>query len=340
MFLIPVFALFYPGNNSRSVQTALWTLAGVFYTLIIGLRVEVGGDWLNYLAMLSIAKFPGELYLITSDPGYAFLNRLIALVDGNIYMVNLVCGSIFMSGLILFCRRQPLPWLGLLIAVPYMIIVLGMGYTRQGVAFGLELLALNALMDRRTLHFLLLIFFAGLFHKSAVLLAPLAALSSANGNRLWTFLWVGITSLVFAILLLGEFQHLLWQNYVSSKKSSEGGAIRVALTAIPATLLLLYHKKFFNHKEDARVWIWMSILTLVCLPLVTIASTAVDRIALYLMPLQIFVFTRLPLLFANPLLRSACALAIVCFYALVLFVWLNFANHASSWVPYKFAFFQ
>ena len=36
-----------------------------------------------------------------------------------------------------FVRRQPMPWLGLLVAIPYLVIVVGMGYSRQAIALGL-----------------------------------------------------------------------------------------------------------------------------------------------------------------------------------------------------------
>ncbi len=46
-----------------------------------------------------------------------------------------------MSGLVQFCRKQPLPWLALAVAAPFIIIVVGMGYTRQSVALGFILLS-------------------------------------------------------------------------------------------------------------------------------------------------------------------------------------------------------
>jgi hypothetical protein len=53
-----------------------------------------------------------------------------------------------------FCRTQPRPWLALTLAFPYLVVVVAMGYTRQGVAIGLEMLALLALERDRLLPFL------------------------------------------------------------------------------------------------------------------------------------------------------------------------------------------
>jgi hypothetical protein len=49
--------------------------------------------------------------------------------------------------------------------------------------------------------------------------------------------------------------------------------------------------------------------------------------------LQIAVLSRVPLMFRAQLPGKA---AVVAYLALVQFVWLNFAQHARYWVPYKF----
>jgi hypothetical protein len=81
----------------------------------------------------------------------------------------------------------------------------------------------------------------------------------------------------------------------------------------------------------------MAVFALACVPMVAVSSTAVDRVALYLIPLQLFVFSRLPRLATTTKVRTPLVLGIVAFYAAVQFVWLNFATHAQYWVPYQFA---
>jgi hypothetical protein len=66
------------------------------------------------------------------------------------------------------------------------------------------------------------------------------------------------------------------------------------------------------------------------------ASTAVDRVALYFIPIQLFVFSRLPRLAPSSTGRTALVLAIVAYYGAVELVWLKFATHAQYWLPYQF----
>ena len=66
------------------------------------------------------------------------------------------------------------------------------------------------------------------------------------------------------------------------------------------------------------------------------SSTAVDRMALYLVPLQLFVLSRVPdALGRDPTVRRLLTLGIVAYCGAVEFVWLNFADHAENWVPYR-----
>ena len=161
-----------------------WMLCFSVLTLAIGLRHEVGGDWGSYLGHIDDAM--GNSIENTSasltDISYAYITWFGANVWGGIYIVNLSCAILFVWGLVSFCRLQPRPWLALLTAVPYLITVVAMGYTRQGVAIGIALLGLSALTRGRLVYFLMWIFLAATFHKSVLVLVPLA-IFSRNSNR-------------------------------------------------------------------------------------------------------------------------------------------------------------
>lgn len=336
MFALPALAVLLPWRGTPGVQRMAWAFLGVLFTLMIGLRYQVGGDWDAYLWHYDLTLgVPLSEAIGITDPGYALLNWLSGLVGGQVYLVNLVSGAIVMVGVIGFSRRQPLPWLALLVAVPYLIIVVAMGYSRQGVALGFALLALVALMDGRVRRFVLLVAVGALFHKTALVLLPLALLARSR-NRMWTLVWVGLTGLGLGVAILAEYYESLWQNYVVAQMVSEGGPIRVAMNALPALLLLMFRKKLVPDENERRLWVWIAILSLACIPLIGLASTAVDRVALYLMPLQLYVFSRIHRLFAERLFKSVAVVSVILGYGLVQWVWLNHAVHAFAWLPYQF----
>ncbi|WP_428357797.1 EpsG family protein [Methyloprofundus sp.] len=317
-----------------------WIILGFFMIILIGFREQVGGDWASYIRRFdSISSVTLQKALGIGDPGYAYINWLMASWGWGIYGVNLVCAIIFTSGLIVFCRQQIYPWLAFAVAVPYLIIVVGMGYTRQAVAVGLFFFALAYLERGQFKHYLVFILIATLFHKTAVLMIPFGIFLYGKGIMLRV---VGVI-LVFVGAwygLLAEEQENLWHNYVEVQMESQGAKIRVFMNLVPSLFLLLYWKRWKQSFPNPMLWLWMALASIVCFFMVGFASTAVDRMALYLIPIQVAVFSRLPYLAKKSFSVGAMTTGIVLGYTLVLFVWLNYASHAHYWVPYHNVIFQ
>ena len=337
MFLIAAWGVLVQRRLPPRQAAVVWWCVGGVFALMIGFRHEVGGDWLNYIPhFLNASQMDFSQAAAMADPGHYVLNMWVARAGGSIYIVNLIYGMILMWGTVIFCRRQPWPWLALLVAVPYLLIVVGMGYSRQAVALGLALIGLAALGEHRVRAFVVCIALGALFHKSALLLLPIAALA-ASRNRLLTAGMVALTFLTLYWLLLSEDVDALWTNYVEYQMQSEGALIRVLMNAVPAVLLLKWGRRLEPDPQQRKLWMWIAVLALLCLPLVSLASTAVDRVALYLIPLQLFVFSRVPRLAGdNVRARTLLVLGVLGYYAAVQFVWLNVATHAQYWLPYQF----
>ncbi len=340
MFLMPAWAaIAQPRIRTAPRLGPEWMLAWLALTLLIGYRFQVGGDWVSYADHVRLASGRTLAQVLSgSDPGYALLNWLAWHLGLGIYGVNLVCGGLFGLGLIVFCRQQPRPWLAMTVAMPYLVTVVAMGYSRQGVAIGLAMLGLASLSRKKSLRFVAWVALATLFHKSAFILLPLAIVVSRRG-RWWSAAWVGSTAVLVFALLVEDYADALVRNYVVAERSSEGAAIRVAMNALPAALFLVFGRRLAADEHLRRLWTWMALVMLatVVLLLVSPSSTAVDRMALYLIPIQIFVFARLPDLGGSDRgMTNALVFAGLGFYGLVLAIWLNFATHAFAWLPYRF----
>ena len=309
----------------------LLIISGIF-VVMIGLRHEVGGDWTQYQAMYERAQL-GELseilFISSSDPGYSVLNWISVQADGGVYLVNMLVGLILLTGITMFAFRQPRPELVFVASVPYLIIVIGMGYSRQAAAIGFELIALCYLAENKSVKYVSLILVAALFHKSAVLMLPMAALISRR-NLPWRLVWVGATGALAAYFILGDRGDVLWQNYVTTEKESGGTLIRVLMNGCAAVVFLIYRNVLTDDEHDRTLYTLMSLVSLASIPLSFLASTATDRVALYLIPLQLFVCGR-----ADRISFRYAGIGTVGFYAAVQFVWLMFATHAFAWLPYQ-----
>lgn len=343
LFLIPAIGAIATGTKfkrnrlGRCRFTPAWAMISFLLVILVGLRHQVGGDWYNYLGHLDDARGVtlGEL-LGQSDPGYRALNWLAVQFGWGIYGVNTVGAIIFTFGLIPFCRSMPRPWLALAVAMPYLVIVVAMGYTRQGIALGLAMLGLLALERRSMRGFAAWTLAGASFHRSAVFLLPVAALA-ATRRRIWSAFWIGIIAVVGYLAFLERDMETLYTNYVVSGYESEGALIRLAMNAAPALLFLKLHGRFGLAPPSVALWRWLSILALAMLGaffIIPASSTALDRLGLYLLPLQLFVFSHLPTALGGNRNRKPWVFAVLGYYAAILGVWLLFANNAYAWRPY------
>lgn len=350
MFLLPALGALATGANhrlrpdgTRLVQIdPVWFFVLVILTFLAGLRFEVGGDWRNYFRYLYAAGTMTFADVTTrEDPGYWALNILSNQYDWGIFGVNTMGAFFFALGVVVFCRSLPRPWLALATAVPYLVIVVGMGYTRQSIAIGLVMIGFVALGRQRYVSFALWVLLAALFHKTAVILIPLAGLTVAK-NRVQIIGLIAVATTFGYFTLLQENVDQLINTYVYANIQSSGVLIRLSMNAVPAVLLLILRRRFVVAPAEYRLWMLVALLSLAMF-LVFFAlnlSTALDRMALYFIPLQLVIFAHIPDMIGRPGgENSAIVATIILYYASVLFVWLNFADHSSYWIPYKMGFF-
>lgn len=326
-----------PDDRSRLAQTRVGLAAGaLLIAMLIGFRYKVGGDWLQYELLFTYVGYAdlGRL-LEVGDSGYQLLNWAVYQGGSDLWLVNLLSGAIFSWGLLRFARTQPDPWLAMVVAIPYLVVVVGMGYTRQALAIGILMAGLASVARNRSiLRFAFYVAAAALFHKTAVVVFPLVALAQPR-NRLTNFLIVVAVSVLLYDFFLKDAMAGFLENYIEAQYSSQGAAIRIVMNLVPAMLLLLFRKRFPFSEQQYLIWRNFSLAAvgLAVLLVVLPSSTAVDRVALYIIPLQIAVLTQLP----GSLMSSGAGKAVIIAYAVaVMFVWLNFAVHAQYWVPYTF----
>lgn len=324
--------------NVRAQGGPLLLFMIVLTTAMIGFRYEVGGDWFTYVQIFETLRYEPLYDILTmSDPGYGLLNWFVASLGAGVWMVNLVCAAIFMWGVARFVSKQPNPWLALLVGVPYLIIVVAMGYTRQAVAIGFILAGLSSPSGRRITRFWIYVAFAVAFHKTAIIVIPLVAISQARNRFLMAGIGIVAVGILYYLFVRSEIDGLM-TNYVEQQYESQGAGIRVAMNLIPAAAFMLFRKRFGLDPDEEKLWRNFALAAFAALILLfaSPSSTVVDRLALYLIPLQLIVFARLPLVFGREGRRNGqLTLAIIAYSALVQFVWLTSADNADYWLPYK-----
>jgi len=216
----------------------------------------------------------------------------------------------------------------------------GMGYSRQGVAIGLEMLALIVLQRDRTLQYIALIALASTFHRTVLILLILPAFSFSGKlrySKLIRFILLAGASYGLYSAYIAPSLDYYFSSYMENEFKAEGAMIRVALCFLPAIIFLWNRRAFRLSTTLLSIWTVLSWITIASAFILFVLSSTmvVDRLSLYLIPLQLFVSSRLPetrLLGISPPLWNQM---LIFLSLLVMLVWLLFANHAYAWIPYR-----
>jgi hypothetical protein len=317
-------------------KPSILLLAGaISVCLAIGLRYRVGADWRTYEFLYSYAGHASFAQLLRiGDPGYQFISWALQRIGAEFWAVNMFCGLLFTWGLYRFVRVQPDPWMACVVAVPYLIVVVAMGYTRQAAAIGVLMAGLAALKQGSSvLRFAIYVAVAALLHKTAVMVLPLVIFAGRRNKLLNAIAGIAGCILLYDLFLANSVETLV-RNYVEAEYSSQGAGVRVAMNFVPAAVFMLFRRRLYFDPDEIGIWHFFSLAALLMpiLLFVVPSSTAIDRLSLYLIPLQLAVLPRVQFLFRGQGFGRAL---IVAYAAAALFTWLTFAAHAKYWVPYQ-----
>lgn len=325
-----------------SIKDRYWSIEWVFIFILlvvfVGFRYKVGADWDVYYKAVEKYSFLGE----ARDFGYDFLVWLAVIFDQEIVLVNVISAIFFSYGLVIFCRNQTLSSLSMLVAFPYIVTVVAMGYTRQSIVLGLFMLGLVQLENGNFWRYIGLIIFAALFHSSAIVLLPLAIVVVER------YLFIKILTLVLFLavtyfFVLDEVVDYVKSTYFDVTFTSPGTMIRFVLLLFPALLFLFNINRLKINEISTsiyviRLWTVVALSTFVMvIPLLILPSyTVIDRILLYWLPLQLFVFGNIPAVYINnKYIYYIIYITIILYSTLVFVAWLFFSNNSHMWIPYS-----
>lgn len=342
MYVIPALlaVLLYRSDRQFQLIGTVIILAGFF--LVMAFR-ETGGDWFTYIRFYTL--FEGESFQrITggTDFLYGLANWISMQLGWGMAGTNGICAAIFLFAFYMFARHEPYPLLALAVATAYFIIVVGIGYTRQGVAASLLLWGTVFLRHKEPWKYLTILVLAIGFHASAafglIFIYFALNITDATLRRI-----VASGLVLFSILALLQIQSDTFDRYVSGyvesdRYSSDGAVIRLAMSWVAAVVFVFLFKSW--PKSDRMIWGSYAAISILLLPVLAISSTVADRLGLYMIALQIAVFGRLPMFGQTATTRTAILLGTLVLYGTVLGVWLLVGNFASVlWLPFESSLF-
>ena len=337
MLTVPALAAL--GGITRARLTLI--LVAISYWLMIGFRLEVGMDWLNYIRIyewrFELGAGSSLLDAITSvEPGFALLSWIAAATGGDIFLINAVSAVIFCWGFFAFAKRCPEPFLAVVAATPLVVIAMAMNLTRQSIAFGFIAYLFATWEQRGTLARIGFVMVAATFHFSALFVMVFVALSAKTTTFARYAAAALILAMIVAITLVAPGAWEAYSRlYISGKVQASGAIFHVAVLAGAGALYLLLESRRLAVEEESLLFRNLAIATLASIPIAFLSSVAAYRFSLYLWPVAMFAFGALPSLVPRPEGRLLCRLLIVVGSGVLLWVWLEYANNSAAWIPYR-----
>jgi hypothetical protein len=180
-----IFALFWltstfeaSGYKKKYAVWAFYAMA-VLLTLFVGLRYYTGADWAVYL---KVFEEPGQ---IPWEAGYVFLSQIFRIIFNNYYVFQFSVSAFFIFAVCRFYKKHSsYPLANLAMMICFLMANILMAQVRQSIALAIIILFTDYIFERKFIHFFIVVFFASMFHKSAIVALPLYLLYKNYGKIL------------------------------------------------------------------------------------------------------------------------------------------------------------
>lgn len=319
-----------------------FNLIFLYLLILIGLRYEIGGDWINYLqnhAAIHFSVFTDkhdDVILYNTEPFIIILN----ILSPNVYIFNFYCALVFLIGLFALISKCKDIYLSIVVAIPFLILLVGLGYQKQSVALGLLMLSYYFYLNNNYKLFLIFSFTTFFSHYSTFFLIlfifyDLFYFKKFRINKIYIFI---IIVLIFLVIFIGydKITRVLINNYINdeNRTNSYGLIPRLAVQFLSIFLYFISFNKWHKKTLLNRLIIFNIFLTFLTLPFVLTYSNLIDRMLFYFMLIQIMILGNYKLIILSNY-YVFFRFAIFAFYLCITLYWFTFSYFASYWLPYK-----
>lgn len=336
--LLILFHYYFLKNKNEIFEKYVWMFSIFFLLIFIGFRYEIGGDWQIYNKFFfDIGRGDTDLNLrelIDYGLTYTFINKIAYYLGIQFIGVNFIFALIFMHSLSNFIKDTNNRWLALAISFPIIIVVLGMGYTRQGLAFAFSLYLIRSLENKNFSLSVIYLILASLSHATALILTLYIFLYTFYYKKYFHLIILISIPTFFVLFFFDKFYHLLYFYVGTGQHLLAIGSIPRSLLLVLTAVLFLFLKNKYLDMSSYQLFFykWISYLIMIIFPFSIITTVAADRLMLYLYSLKLALvsFAKLKNVKINTII-----FILVSIYFFYLIVWIFFGTNSFSWIPYN-----
>lgn len=348
--MIPYFALLFgcsflamlaQGSKlSRGASLALWAAVVLLMGLFAGLRGDfVGVDTPGYIGRFDYLVATKTFWDSDSsaEPAYKVLLALARILStsptSHLIITSFTATLLYITAI---RRLSPVPAISLFVFIAFGFFVFHMNGLRQGLALGVYMHALPAMLQGRPLRYVSWVLVATMFHSSAILTLPLYFLFRL-GFSFWSF---GVLLTVSVILvpsfnLVVQFAGLANERYALYGQRTETGGAMLALFNQILALIFIVGRPLVRPewRNEYNKYLMMMLLGAMVFGIVTLTGSYVEitRMALYFTVSMVFLWALLLRSIGNKTVRSLGIFLVVVVGSLFFMIYLD---QIGGYTPY------
>ncbi len=350
--IIPVFFIFGRKENYQK----LFLFFFIFFLIIfLGLRFEMGTDWTEYSKdyFQQIKKFENsqvENYfklnawlnlnltaLVGHMPFYKLSLLISEYVTESIIFFNLLNSFLVVYGIYYYCKifnsKNSTIWLIISFFLPFLYFV-STDIVRQFTGLVFVSIGFAFLLKNNRKKFVYFIFIGTFFHITSIMFLSILLFIDRK-LRNFFIIFITLTNGISFYYYGNIYFFNLFNFYLSDQRlTSYSVNINLLLMIFPIFFIGYLLKKNYLNKLEKKFSSFFIIYGLFCVFISFIDDTASYRLSVYLITFYLFIIIKFnSLLSGNHLYWFKSS--IFSFSLFLLFIWLNFSNHAHVYTPYK-----
>ncbi|CDT01423.1 conserved membrane hypothetical protein [Sphingobacterium sp. PM2-P1-29] len=349
-FIIALLA-FFEINGGSSLLKKVLVVPFLILFVLASIRWERGTDWLSYITLFE--NVDNVFYLLAFEPGFYYLNYIVASFSDN-YTIVLLLQAIIIYVLHFYVIKKYsispfvtlMIWFGFYIGSIF--------FVRFHVALAITLFSFIFIVDRKFWKFFICVLVAFCFHRSAILFIPAYFLFDKTFTRRQLLLGMVVSFFLSALFEIGlNFLGQINLGIISEKASTYAevgseyaeeptrSAFQIMLIGSSYRVLLLllivgFYYDLYKENVTFRGLLNIYFVGMCLFIIVTPVSVSVARMSQYYEYFQFLMIPYFILRFEYRSNRNLVLLCIMLFYLMRLKS--NVSFYEDLYVPYKTIF--
>ena len=334
--------------NKKNVITI--NLSGIFafldivlMILIMGFRAKTVGtdtniylDLYNTFARHSFFENISIFNYQNLEYGYVMFNTIAGHFLNQHFFLLIVAIVIYTPILIFIIKKSKSPILSLFIFLCFGFFNQSFNISRQWIAIGILMISYNYVIKKKFWKFVLLVFCATLFHKTALVFAiiyPLSFIKYITKNMIIIYSALSSIFILFGSQITDVLQNIFYAGYELDRSGDIGLSIFINIVIL---LTLMYFKHSFQkNNEDANLLIIISALTI----LFNILGIYMDLFSRVMLYFKVFYIISIPNMVAsiiNDNTRHLLSISIIVLFSLF-YLYSLFTSTMFDTLPFIFS---